>query len=393
LESWEWLGVSDKKKEMEQALREGEMILSLYRDSGVRYLSNLMKNLSIKSLDGRELAGRFQGIPAVICGAGRSLATHFQLLKEIEDQALLFGGGSALAPLSKENIVLDFIGALDPEPPTERFYRQTYFETPLFYQRQVDSTLLQTHQGQKLTFGRSGMFPIEGEILIEDIFDVGWTVTTFMTAIAQCLGCTPLYFVGVDLSCASDEKYVPGVEGKDDRQDLIETIDRYGNPVMTRPDFLAAKEWLETFAHAHPETHFINLSDGLNLEGIPFGSFEKGGVQDLKGTVFYALQKLTRSGLGRIDLQKSIEKTEILIKKALQALAENKPSLLYEIELEEECFYVEHLLPCWDVWKHLLQKEEVISTMENPEVEKKMQRLLFCQEITERLSNERKLSV
>lgn len=390
-EPWEWLGRSDKKGEMERALREGELTLSLYRDSGVQFLKNLMQNLPLESLEGTKLEGKFKGIPAVICGAGTSLKNYFQLLKEMEGQALMFGGGSALLPLCKEEISLDFIAALDPEPPTERFYRQTYYETPLFYQRQVDPTLLQTHQGPKLTFGKSGMFPIEEELLGEGVIDVGWTVTTFMTAIATHLGCNPIYLVGVDLCQSEKGKYVSGVEGKDDRKDLIDSIDRFGNPVRTRPDFLAAKEWLELFAHKHSETRFINLSEGLNLEGIPFGSFEKGSTKDLKGIIFHALQSLPTSEKGKINLHESIARTGRLLKESLHALAKGKQTLLYEVELDEEPFYAWHLLACWEVWKHLLQKEEVISTMRNPEIEKKVQQLLFFQEITERLQDERKL--
>lgn len=390
-ETWEWLGRSERKGEMERVLREGELTLSLYRDSGVCYLKNLIRNLPLDSLEGTELEGKFKGIPAVICGAGTSLEKHFQLLKELENQALVFGGGSSLLPLCKEEVSLDFIAVLDPEPPTERFNRQTYFETPLFYQRQVDHTLLQTHQGPKLIFGRSGMFPIEGELLEEDVIDVGWTVTTFMAAIATRLGCNPIYFVGVDLCQSKKRKYASGVEGKDDRQDLIESVDRTGNPVMTRPDFLAAKEWLELFAKKHPETEFVNLSEGLNLEGISLGAFKKGNVQDLKGTIFHALQNLPASDQGQIKLQESIQRTDHLLNEALKALAEGKQTLLYEVELDEEPFYSWHLLACWEVWKHLLQKEEVISTMMNPEVEKKVQQLLFFQDITKRLQDERKL--
>lgn len=387
-EPWEWLGRSERKDEMERALREGELTLSLYRDSGVCYLKNFIRNLPLETLEGTELEGRFKGIPAVICGAGNSLEKHFQLLKELENQALVFGGGSALLPLCKEEVALDFIAALDPEPPPERFNRQTYFETPLFYQRQVDPTLLQTHQGQKLTFGRSGMFPIEGELLDDEVIDVGWTVTTFMAAIATRLGCNPIYFVGVDLCQSEKGKYASGVEGHDDRRDLIKSVDRYGNPVRTRPDFIAAKEWLELFAKKHPETQFVNLSEGLNLKGIPFGLFEKGTIQDLKGMIYHAFQNLSASGQGRINLQESIERTDHLLSESLKAIAEGKQTLLYEVELDEEPFYAWHLLACWEVWKHLLQKEEVISTMMNPEVEKKVQQLLFFQEITKRLRDE-----
>lgn len=388
---WEWLGRCDREGEMVRALREAELTVGLYRDCGAGFLKNLLRNSQEKSLDGTKLKGTFNGIPAIICGAGVSLEKQLELLKSVQDEAFLLGGGSALAPLSKEGIKLDLMGAIDPKPPHERFYRQTYFETPLIYQRQVDATLLQTHQGPKVTFGRSGMFPIE-EILLEDeVIDVGWTVTTFLTAVATGLGCNPIYYVGVDLCQLQEKRYAEGVEGSDERQDFIESVDRFGNPVFTRPDFIAAKEWLELFATHHPDTQFINLSEGLTLEGIPFGSFEKTEKKDLKGKLFSSLQSLPERETITMQFQKSRERVEELLQKSLEALEEGKQTLLYDIELEEEPFYQWHLLACWEVWKHLLQKEEVISTMKSPEIEKKVQQLLFFLDITERLKDERTL--
>ena len=110
-----------------------ELTLCLYNDFGVPLMTNVFENLHMKGEVKRadHLEGAFRGVPAIICGAGPSLSESIDALKELKDRALIIGGGSALAPLSRHHIPIHFSAALDPDPPTERFYRQNHFETPL----------------------------------------------------------------------------------------------------------------------------------------------------------------------------------------------------------------------------------------------------------------------
>jgi len=63
----------------------------------------------------------------------------------------------------------------------------------------------------------------------------------------------------------------------------------------------------------------------------------------------------------------------------IKRLEEN--TILQELDLEEELFYQTTLLPLWEVWKHFLQNEAIIDQMDNLELEKKVQKLLFFLEI------------
>jgi len=199
-----------------------ELTLCLYNDFGVPLMSNVFNNLLMKDevKRGDALEGKFRGTPAIICGAGPSLEDRLEEIKKFQDRALIIGGGSALAPLSRANIPIHFSAALDPDPPTERFYRQNHFETPLFYQNQVSHTLLTHHHGPKLCLGQSGSFALE-EYLTEGLAllerDVGWNVSTFSTMVAVLLGCDPIYFVGLDLCVYDEASYAAGVEGMDER--------------------------------------------------------------------------------------------------------------------------------------------------------------------------------
>lgn len=400
---WELFGKD--RRELSEWILGTELTFSLYQDFGTTLLTNVFENLSIKEevKKGDALSGEFRGTAAIICGAGPSLEESLKDIKKLGERALIIGGGSALSPLSKAHIPIHFAAALDPDPPTERFYRQNHFETPLFYQNQVSHTLLSCHHGTKLCMGESRSFELE-EWLTEELSltscDVGWNVSTFAVMVATLLGCDPIYFVGMDLCVYDEASYAEGVEGMDARSNPIQMKDRKGNVVFTRPDFLMSKMWLERFAEKNPKTTFINASArGLKIEGIPDGPLLIPMVnKDLQAKVH---QKVMRApGLDcslifkkLMGLDESLKKTLSILREMLSALHQNLSTPLQDFELEEEIFYSLHLLPLWKMWKNLLQTDEVIEKMENPSFEKKLQQILFYKDVTEKFCHARKLPV
>ncbi|MDN3508706.1 MAG: DUF115 domain-containing protein, partial [Candidatus Neptunochlamydia sp.] len=403
---WELMGgTPEEEEELSNTILGVELTFALYQDYGLCQLSNVIRNLGHekKIRNGNALAGRFKNISAIICGAGPSLEKSLKTLKAVENHALIFGGGSALGPLSKEKVPVHFITALDPEPPYERFYRQTYFETPLFYQNQVAYSLLNCHHGSKLCIGGSGSFPLENWLL-EDLdlpsSDSGWNVSTFATYIAHLLGCDPIYFVGMDLSVSKAASYAKGVEGEDSRKNPLSLLDRFGNSVRTRPDFLMAKKWFEAFAQNHPETTFINASEGgLYLEGIPDGKVKPSeNAFDLSSKIHLEIIKAPLLKLEQFqkkidNLSESLKNVREILADYIKRLSQGKSVILYEYSLDEEIFYQSYLLPIWEVWKYLLQNDTVVRSMENPELEKKLQEILFYQQLTEKFIYERNLSI
>ena len=400
---WEWMGGTlEEKNAFAEKILAQEVRLALYRDFGIVHLRNAMKNLKDERtvINGRALRGAFRNVPAIICGAGASLEKSLDSLKEMGDKALIFGGGSALGPLSKSRIPVHFLVACDPDPPLERFFRQTYFEAPLFYQNQVASALLKSHQGPKICMGESGSFALE-KWLEEDFnaepFDAGWTVGTFATSIALFLGCTPIYLVGIDLSVSENGPYAKGVEGIDRKAHPLPACNGLGNKVCTRLDFLLSKKWLEDLAKRAPHSPFMHVSEeGLVLEGIPTGSLSSLLIHsiDLFGKVHQAFMQAPLLPLKTIHskmkkLETSVQVIQRLLRRWIEKIEEENSRLLCECALEEELFYQLHLLPMWRVWKPLLQRETVVSAMERPLLEKKLQEILFYQQITEKWIDER----
>lgn len=355
-----------------------EGMVCLYRDFGIPQLMNVFSNLlaSKNVRSGEALFGQFAHIPAIICGAGPSLEAHLTQLKGLENRALIFGGGSALVPLSDNDIPIHFAVALDPESPQQRFLKHTYYEVPLFYQNQLSHSIFLMHQGPKLCLGENGSFPLEEWLdLPLSYCDVGWNVATYATQIAYQLGCNPIIFVGMDL-CVTKEKAYAG-EMEELRDNPIVYQNRYGNSVTTRLDFLMAKQWLESFAHTHMERTFLNAtSGGLILEGIKDVPLNIPPLSyDLKAKVHHAIMRTPLLDLSHVP--KKLCEIEVSMNQCMDSL-----SSFREMECESEIFYQYHLLPLWNVWKYLLQTEEIVVAMKNPLIEKRVQQIVFFQKVT-----------
>lgn len=390
-----------------------EMAMCLYRDYGIPQLKNVLSNLGFTGEIhlGDQLQGKFKGIPAIICGAGPSLDEDLKQLKKLGDQALIFAGGSALGPLSQEQVPIHFGASLDPEPPSERFLSQTYFELPFFYQNQVSNELFSKLQGDRICLGEGGGFPLE-RWLQEQIgiklapIDAGTHVGTFLTHIAEMLGCSPIIFVGMDGCTAGEKVYSDGVDlvgRQEKRNDPLTTVDRFGNPVQSRMDFLLGRSWIEAFATKHPETCFLNATGrGLSMKGVENISLEEIERKfltkhfDTKALCHQVLQKNDSITLQnekvnhailqvRGSLKKCLDFCDELLKllerDASKSTYQNSRYALQDQELSEEIFFEMVLTPLWNVWRLFLQKDAIIKAMQMPDFEKKVQEVLFYRDV------------
>jgi len=391
-QTWDYVGEAHVRELVVQMILWAESMVSFYRDFGIPQLMNVFSNLltpyGVRS--GEALFGKFSQIPAIICGAGPSLENHFAELRDLENGALIFGGGSALVPLSEGGVPCHFATALDPDSPIGRFARQSYHEVPLFYQNQFAHSVFLLGQGERLCLGDNGCFPLEEWLgLPLSSCDVGWGATTFATQIAYRLGCDPIIFVGLDLCISGGKAYAGGMSEL--RENPITCVDRYGNLVETRADFLLAKKWLESFAQMHPERSFLNsTSGGMLLEGIEEAPLARDrSSYDLKAKVHQAIVSAPLLDLSHV--RSKLDELRDSVCRCMELLGDDWDGT----GLEEEPFYEAYLLPLWGVWRHLLQTKEVYASMRRPEIEKQLQQTLFFKQVTRRFKKlyERKISV
>lgn len=82
---------------------------------GLTFLENRLQNLTLArhSHPLAVLKDAFRGVPAVLVSSGPSLDESLPYLKTVADKCVLIAVDGALAPLLKENIVPDFVTAID----------------------------------------------------------------------------------------------------------------------------------------------------------------------------------------------------------------------------------------------------------------------------------------
>lgn len=252
-----------------------------------KLFGNLLPNILRlgDSFYANKMKNEFKGVPAIICGAGPSLATAIPLLKTLENKALIIAGGSSLAALSNYNITPHLGMALDPNH--DEFLRlrpSTAFEVPLLYGNRLLPDVFMTCNGPfgYLKSDTGGIFEaycedhlkIEGEAIGPDLGREAFSVTTLGVALAYALGCDPIIFVGVDLAYTGKRRYAGGVVSESEEglshlnkevritEQLIQKKDIHGNDVDTALKWLMESSCIGSYAKLHPERHFLNATGG-----------------------------------------------------------------------------------------------------------------------------------
>lgn len=257
---------------------------------GAPFYSQFFENLFLmpKTSIADRLFNQFQGIPAIICGAGPSLEKSIPLLKNLENKALIFAGGTAMNALNAHGIIPHFGAGLDPFPThLARILMQTAFEVPFFYLPRMFHEALNLVQGPLLYASSEQDYTvskwIEKEMHVKSQeISCGSNVINFTFALATSLGCNPIITVGLDLAYSEGKPYAEGLQShavhdlnrdfttKTAKEDLLLRKDIDGNPVYTLMKWINESVWYSCFAATHKKTLFINATEGgIGFQGIP----------------------------------------------------------------------------------------------------------------------------
>jgi len=358
-----------------------------YLRYGVSYYLNFYQNMLClaDSKLGDHFFGKFTKVPAIICGAGPSLAKNIEVLKGLLDHAIIFAGGSALNVLNAAGFQPHFGAGIDPNPMQfERLRSNQGYEVPFFYRNRMYHNAFKMIHGPRLYVTGSGgydtaayfedKFNIRGEFL-----DEGHNVVNFCVEVANAMGCDPLIFVGMDLGYTGMREYAPGVvedakieqsaildiEDEDSKAILRKDID--GQPLYTLWKWVAEADWIGDFARNHPSIMMINCTEGgLGFPGINNKTLKDVSKEyltrsfELKNRIHgetqgSALSNVTYTKIARImrglekSLQHTIDDFQILSDDAqasIQKIKEGKADViqsgkaaLAETELVEEIAY------------------------------------------------------
>ncbi len=339
------------------------------------FYRNFYRNMMVigESFHGTQLFNEFQGVPAIICGAGPSLNKNAHLLKELENKALIIAGGSSLNALYHHGVEPHLGGTIDPNAAQrDRMWRNHFFNLPAFYRNRVHHLALTTLHGPRLYINGAGGYTIpswfEKKLGIEDIsVDEGHNVINFLTEVAYHMGCNPIIFVGMDLAYTDKKKYGDGIlinqqenqKSLSEDEPVFNKQDIYGNPVLTEWKWVTESDWLGNYAKERPGTQFINATEGgIGMKDIPNHSLQEvmdtclKKTRDLRGYVHqkWASHPLNACSFEKVDdliyeLHQSMKRTksslQILVD-GLEGLKKKQKKRAHAIPIEKEKSLVEH---------------------------------------------------
>lgn len=341
---------------------------------------NVLSNFSRigEAFYANKMQGAFKGVPAIICGAGPSLQDELEHLRKLEDQALIFAGGSAITGLSQAGILPHFGVAIDPNfEEVHRFRKSVAFEVPLLYTNRLHPEVFGTFNGPHGYVHAMTGGPLEQwwekELGIEPLplqggFDIeALSVTTTCLELATTMGCDPIILVGVDLAFTGDALYASGIvkESKvamvERDQDmraperLLKRKDRLGKPVHTLVKWIMESEAIGHFAKKNQKTTYLNCtSGGIGFPDLPYKPLADQTFSrqyDLRGKIHQLIETTRFSFKGPNPLERvreSLLAAQELIAEALEELErvrgrdrdpETGRMVFYQMELEEQLAY------------------------------------------------------
>lgn len=258
-----------------------------HRQYGASYYGNYYANIFFwpHAYLGNSLFNKFQAVPAIVCGAGPSLAKNIEILKGLKEKALIFGGGTGMNALNAAGMTPHFGVGIDPNPEqVTRTIMSNGFEVPFLYRNRMNHYALNLIHADKLYITGSSGYSISEYfekacgITGQDI-DEGFNVVTLSVSLAAAMGCNPIIFVGVDLAYSDNKSYAPGLVShpihkqfstKSHTEELTYKKDINGNPVPTLWKWVTESLWFSNFAELHPDLKFINATEGgIGFSGIP----------------------------------------------------------------------------------------------------------------------------
>jgi len=362
-----------------------------FADQGLQLLENFKRHLSLSTSLAKDLYGKFQNHPAIVCGGGPSLASCQSELRRLQDSALIIGCGAGVEALLKMGIKPHFVAHVDPAP----LHKFTSIDVPVFYQLRTAADVVKKYKGRHLLVPGTGNFPLETWVQkkwgLEAVFDGGWTVGTFGAALALHLGCSSITLAGIDLATSKGQLYAPGVKTTSTADQFLPMKNREGQSVLSRADWVLAAEWLGSYAKAHPHHKWGTLSRrGLEIRSIPLTTLEE--IPTAPGISAVVRQALEIPLLSGQEIWKEIDSSFLrcwdLCNKILQGMEkifpqnplENGQCTLLEHDLTQELAYQQVLERLWTHWQHVISRHNTAG-----EWGLYLNRILFFQALCEKI--------
>ncbi|QQZ10273.1 6-hydroxymethylpterin diphosphokinase MptE-like protein [Heyndrickxia vini] len=303
----------------------------------------------------------FKGKPAIIVGAGPSLAKEIDNLKriQVEKSAYIFAVGSAINALIEYGIRPHATIAYDPKKENRRVFekikQKNIRDIPLIFGSTIGSDSLIDYPGEKIHFINSQDY-LNPFLLSSDedkdikVINDGPTVTVVALDILSQLECNPIILVGQNLSFEKNARYAKGIQYKPGSAGVsvgptkiyhVESVT--GEKLLSSKEFILAKNSIENYLEENPKLNVINCTkNGASIKYTSFYPLES-LLKDFNiGIVNESILKEEKNNYKKSDSIKKI--TELYIEsesfpKALQSISD----ILNKMDRYRKCKSIQDL--------------------------------------------------
>ncbi len=256
------------------ARRTAELEAMTQRQLGPLWLDNVAANLPlvVRGASVAGLAGRLAGTPIVVAGAGPSLATVFDELREWRDRFLLIAAGSAVRPLAQAGITADLVTVLEGRCSLHQFDGvpvESLRGAVLAVAASTHPDHLALPCSARLFFHSHASRWLAPATADGSILPCAGNVGTASLALAWLLGGVPVMAAGLDFARAAAGYYVAGAGSREEEHAGAETtaVEGWqGETLFATPELVSYREQTEDVLRAvharEPRARFLALAAG-----------------------------------------------------------------------------------------------------------------------------------
>lgn len=249
------------------------------------YTYNTFKNLKMKTMRLESLIDNLEGNVGIIVGAGPSLNKNMQLLKAVNDRAIILAVGTGIRILDRNGIIPHLRLAFDGTVGELKIFEELDTKTVgLIYGTSLYHEILPDYEGPKFRMVVN-MDQITKYLLNEmgqpfQEIRSGFSVSNVAVDLLNKMGCKKIIFLGQDLCYSEGSLYAKGSSNDDvidfEQQGYRKVKDIYGEEAYTDAGFAGIRKLLEDWIREMPHIEFINATEGgVNLEGAKNVKFEE----------------------------------------------------------------------------------------------------------------------
>jgi len=257
-------------------------IINTIIKAGSTLFKNRFDNLPVlcKSRPLEDLHNAYSNKTAILVASGPSLSKNIDLLRTVNNRAIIVACDSAVVPLLNHNIIPDYIVTADYGNHTYKklkSVRHLLSDTPLIMLSSSCTQIPNIIQFKEIYYTtlNDTTNTLMNNLLNDNNIPLIEAVCVFNLALhaVQLMGCSTVIFTGLDLSYYNGRDHVPGTvldwgnNHKENKNSIYITgIDN--TPVHSSNGFIVMKEIIENQIKEYPNTLYIDCTEGgAKVEG------------------------------------------------------------------------------------------------------------------------------